>query len=51
MSLKKKKRKKIKLKDITSKLNLHVKEVRTKAKLIKIGKELMDKYKKCLTLG
>lgn len=51
MSLKKMRRKRIKLKDITSKLNLHIKSVRSKAKLRKIGKELMSKYKKYLILG
>ena len=51
MSLKKMRRKKIKLKDITFKLNLHIKNIRSKAKLRKIGKELMKKYKKYLILG
>ena len=50
MLLKKKKRKKIKLKDITTKLNLKVKPMsngKIKAKL----REVLKKYKKCLTLG
>ena len=51
MSLKKMRRKRFKLKDITTKLNLHIKDVRSKAKLRKIGKELMNKYKKYLILG
>lgn len=51
MSLKKMRRKRIKLKDITSKLNLHIKSVRSKLKLRKIGKELMNKYKKYIILG
>lgn len=51
MSLKKMRRKRVKLKDITSKLNLHIKSVKSKAKLRKIGKELMNKYKKCLMFG
>ena len=51
MSLKKMRKRRIRLKDITSKLNLHIKSVRSKAKLRKIGKELMNKYRKCLMLG
>ena len=52
MSSKRKMRRRgFKLKDVTSKLNLRVKKVTNKATLREIGRELMKKYKKYLTLG
>ena len=49
MSLKRRKR--FKLKDVTSRLNLRVKKVTNKAILREIGRKLMKKYKKYVTLG
>lgn len=50
-SKRKMRRKRFKLKDITSKINLRVKKVTNKAILREIGRELMKKYKKYITLG
>nr|DAJ49345.1 MAG TPA: hypothetical protein [Caudoviricetes sp.] len=44
-------RKRFKLKDVTSKVNLRVKKVTNKALLREIGRELMKKYKKYIILG
>ncbi len=49
MSLKRRKR--FKLKDVTSRLNLRVKKVTNKKILREIGRKLMKKYKKYVTLG
>ena len=50
-SKRKMRRKRFKLKDVTSKVNLCVKNVRNKALLREIGRELMKKYKKYIILG